>query len=142
MPNSLEITTPWSGSRPAWALRATGSVPLGKPSAAKRKGRTWDDRHHVTWNNESQHPNGRGYFDRYRDKDRSETGECPRPRVRPVWTLECPNVEEMNHTYKIFVANQATFKDVVWKVDEKGKPLGGEDGVPARTRTPRSSSDL
>lgn len=140
MPNAFECQTAIGSRRPIWALRTAGTVALGKPSAAKRKGRRWDNRHHVTWCNDAQHPNGRDYFDRYRDK--GDLPQIPRPSVRPVWTLECPNVEEDKHTYRVFNPATASFKEVIWMIDEKGKTLGGEDGVPHRTRTPRSSSDL
>jgi len=45
-------------------------------------------------------------------------------------------------TYKVFQPSTASFKDVVWMVDKDGKTLGGEDGVPRRTRTPRTGADL
>lgn len=140
MPNHVEGTTPWSGSRPVWALRHAGIATLGRPSNAKRKGRTWDGRHHVTCKNDFQHPNGRDYFDRYRD--RGDQTVVPRPRIRPVWTLECPNVEEDKLTYRVFEPKTASFKEVIWMVDENGKSLGGEEGVPKRTRSPRQNSDL
>lgn len=94
----------------------------------------------MTWKNEYQHPNGRDYFDRYRDK--GDLPKIPRPRVRPVWTLECANVEIDNPTYKVFDAKTATFKEVIWQADEKGKTLGGEIGAPRRTRSPRTGNDL
>jgi len=140
MPNHVDGTTPWSGSRPVWALRTAGTVSLGKKSSAQRPGRTWDGRHHVTTFNDYCAPNGRDYFDRYRDK--GDLPQIPRPRVRPVWTLECPNVESEEHTYRVFDPRTATHKDVVWQVDETGKTLGGDDGVPKRTRTPRTGADL
>jgi len=129
-----------------WALQTSGkkivSASLGAPPGAKRTGRTWDDRHHQTWNNDSQHPNGRNYFDRYRDKGDAKDRAVPACRVRPVWTLECPNVEANEHTYRVFDATTASHKDVIWMVDKNGKTLGGEEGQPPRTRTPRTGKDL
>lgn len=94
----------------------------------------------MTFPNEFQHLNGRDYFDRYRDK--GDLPQIPRPRVRPVWTLECPNVEEEKVTYRTFQPSTATWKEVIWMIDQNGKTLGGEEGMPRRTRSPRSNSDL
>lgn len=142
MPNHVQGSTPWEAGRPVWALKGNSGpyATLGRPSAAQRKGRTWDTRHHKTFPNDFQHPNGRDYFDRYRDK--GDLPQVPRQRLRPVWTLECPNVEANKHTYQVFDAATAQMKEKIWQIDESGKTLGGEEGAPRRTRTPRSGTDL
>mmetsp|Transcript_4228 Transcript_4228/g.6984 ORF Transcript_4228/g.6984 Transcript_4228/m.6984 type:complete len:217 (+) Transcript_4228:83-733(+) len=135
MPISADVGTPWVSTRPAWALRADAK----SVNAGKRR-RRWDTRHHNTWMNDMEFPNGRSYFDRMRERGgRQPLG--PRPPLRPVWNLDVSPEEK--DTFRVFDARTASFKEVSWKMDEEGSVLGHHDPTKlVRTRTPRSVSDL
>mmetsp|Transcript_3286 Transcript_3286/g.4074 ORF Transcript_3286/g.4074 Transcript_3286/m.4074 type:complete len:254 (-) Transcript_3286:49-810(-) len=95
-------------------LFSTAVLPhiVGNHERAKSHGRPqWDERHHLKWENDLSHPNGRNYFDRYRP--RMDRPVYPRPRLRPVWVLDVPTKELDN--YRVFHAPTASWKDLQWK---------------------------
>lgn len=75
----------------------------------KRTRRKWDERHDVTWKNDSQALNTRDYFDRPVDK--VDIPLMPRRRLRPTWVLDCPEAETSNQVYRVFDAMTASWKE-------------------------------
>eukprot|EP00746_Dinoflagellata_sp_MGD_P011316 gnl/MRDRNA2_/MRDRNA2_123680_c0_seq1.p1 gnl/MRDRNA2_/MRDRNA2_123680_c0~~gnl/MRDRNA2_/MRDRNA2_123680_c0_seq1.p1 ORF type:complete len:177 (+),score=10.14 gnl/MRDRNA2_/MRDRNA2_123680_c0_seq1:95-625(+) len=77
------------GGSPAFPNPQCASLPSPTPfkqKPAKRGG--WDDRHHITLKNDWQMARFRDYFDRPRS--RGDKPKMPRPRLPPVWVLDCP----------------------------------------------------
>jgi len=67
----------------------------------------------------------------------------PRPRMRPVWNLEVPNVEK--DQYKVFDHRTASFQDKKWKKNADGMDdteVSGKGIIAPKDRIPCSTSDL
>lgn len=102
-----------------WALKGPKDHPSPKKkktggeedphSEKKRRPRKWDERHEVTWSNDTQAPNTRDYFDRPVDK--VDIPVMPRRRLRPTWVLDCPEVQTPNQVYRVFDAMTASWKE-------------------------------
>lgn len=109
MPTSVRIPVLHPGPLhvgPAVALALRGRH--DKLGGGQRR-RAWDDRHQVTWNNDSQNTNMRSYFDRSVDRPGERT--VPRPRLRPTWRIDEPEEPEEGGAYQIFDATNAVFKE-------------------------------
>lgn len=142
-----------------FALRA------GAPPKRKEH-KKWDDRHNVMYKNDLMAPNMRNYFDRPLDRVDSNQIPCPRPRLRPYWTLDVPrDPTKEGEVYRIFDAREGQWKEQ-WQwspladleAELLEKPVASEDyleeraaparpaaqpaGPPTRPRTPRRTEDL
>jgi len=79
----------------------------GKASGKKR--RRWNDRHQVTWQNDMMAPNMRSYFDRH--VPAVDKPSKPRPRLRPTWSIDIPEMEPADRVYRVFDARTCTWKE-------------------------------
>lgn len=146
-----------AGPRPGAKDPVTGKRP---PPRAK-----WDDRHNVLFPNDASMPNGRSYFDRYRNRLDPPKEPGPKALVRPTWVLDEPE-EKSDDTYRVFDRRTASFQTVVWKKpaadprakkapgrgrsrDSKAKDKAPDPESPAKDcapdpkpRTPRTNFDL
>merc|ERR1711957_446829 len=101
----------------------------------------WDERHQVQWKNDATMPNGRSYFDRYRD--RGDKVFVPRLRVRPYWRLDVDPSPDDGHSWQVFDAKTASFTVRDGPNKEPTKVRTVSDGTKTkRPRTPRRNSDL
>mmetsp|Transcript_2406 Transcript_2406/g.5365 ORF Transcript_2406/g.5365 Transcript_2406/m.5365 type:complete len:236 (+) Transcript_2406:68-775(+) len=103
-----------------WALRA-GAESSGKDPKKQRPG--WDQRHQVTWQNDAQNVNMRSYFDR--SIGRVDLPVCPRPKIRPTWSLDVPEEDKEFQVYRIFDAKNAS-----WKEQAQWAPLKLDGSAP------------
>mmetsp|Transcript_55600 Transcript_55600/g.178378 ORF Transcript_55600/g.178378 Transcript_55600/m.178378 type:complete len:243 (-) Transcript_55600:84-812(-) len=120
---------------PAVALALRG--PRDRLEGGARRPR-WDDRHHVTWKNDYQNTNMRSYFDRF--VDRVDIPVCPRPQLRPTWSIDVAEQPD-GQVHRVFDPVNATFRDQwQWAMEHGAAAPKEEEGQPGITRLPRSTS--